>query len=318
MDEVTGVFEGGGIKGVALAGGAAAALDLGFSFPRTAGTSAGAIVASLLAAGLSSADLERAVQEINWPEMIDRRAIGRVPWIGPHLAMLMGRGVARGGALEREIAGLLRARGVRTFADLPPGALKVVATDLTHGAGVVLPDSLPSYGIDPSAFPIARAVRASSAVPFVFEPVRIRNQDTGEVSLLVDGAFAARFPIQVVEPGTTTLGFRLTSDPDVHDHRRIRGPLSLAAAVIAAGMTAREALPVLCREAGTTVEISVDRHSLNFELDPKEASELFNAARISAAGSLETMITSPNGLSRVHSWPSPVIRAIASLYSGSA
>ena len=317
MDDVTGVFEGGGIKGVALAGGAAAALDLGFRFPKTAGTSAGAIVASLVAAGLSSDDLDRAVQEIDWPEMIDRRALGRVPWIGPHLALLMGRGVARGAALEHEIAKLLDQRAIRTFADLPDGALKVVATDLTHGAGIVLPDALPSYGIDPSTFSVARAVRASSAVPFVFEPVRIRNQDTGEASLLVDGAFAARFPIQVAEPGSNTLGFKLVSDPAAHDHRRIRGPLSLAAAVIAAGMTAREALPVLCRDAATTIEISVDRHSLDFALNPDEAHRLFHAARVSAAASLERLVTAPAS-GRLHSWPSPVIRASTAPYSGSA
>jgi predicted acylesterase/phospholipase RssA len=48
---ITGVFEGGGVRGVALAGAAAAALDHGFRFARAVGTSAGALVGSLVAAG---------------------------------------------------------------------------------------------------------------------------------------------------------------------------------------------------------------------------------------------------------------------------
>ncbi len=38
------IFEGGGIRGIALAGVAAAAMDAGYEFRRTAGTSAGAMV----------------------------------------------------------------------------------------------------------------------------------------------------------------------------------------------------------------------------------------------------------------------------------
>ena len=47
---VYGVFAGGGIKGIALAGAAAAAMDHGFRFERIVGTSSGALVASLIIA----------------------------------------------------------------------------------------------------------------------------------------------------------------------------------------------------------------------------------------------------------------------------
>ena len=45
---VIGVFEGGGIKGIALAGAAAAAMKNGYAFDGLAGTSAGTLVGSLL------------------------------------------------------------------------------------------------------------------------------------------------------------------------------------------------------------------------------------------------------------------------------
>ncbi len=52
--DIDGVFEGGGIRAIALAGAAVAAMDAGYPFRRAAGTSAGAMVASLVAAGYDS------------------------------------------------------------------------------------------------------------------------------------------------------------------------------------------------------------------------------------------------------------------------
>lgn len=287
MDDVTAVFEGGGVKGIALAGAAAAAMEAGFRFPRTVGTSAGALVASLVAAGYGASDLERIVCDIQWSHIADRRAVARIPLVGPHIAMLVSRGVARGRRLETEVERLLARRGVRVFGDLPPDALRVVATDLVHGRGVVLPDDLPQFGIDPARFSVARAVRASSAVPFVFEPVIIRNRLTGENSLLVDGALASSFPLQLAPLGLPTLGFRLTPPEGQHDDHQIRGPISYARSVIAAGMTARESLPVLYRDVGTTIAIQVDRPPLDFDLAADEASAMFRDAFVSAQAQLE-------------------------------
>lgn len=289
MTDVTAVFEGGGIKGIALAGAAAAAMEQGFRFTSAVGTSAGALVASLVAAGYGAADLERIVCELPWSRVMDRRPVARIPLVGPHIAMLLAGGVARGRRLERHVYRLLAVQGVRVFGDLPPGALRVVATDLVHGRGVVLPDDLPQFGIDPARFPIARAVRASSAVPFVFEPVTIRNQLTGEDVALVDGALAARFPLQLVTAGTPMLGFRLTPPDETHEHHSLRGPISLARSVIAAGLSARESLPVLCRDVGSTIAVQVNRPALDFDLDSVEANAMFWDAHRSALAQLQAV-----------------------------
>jgi NTE family protein len=50
---VDGVFEGGGVKGIALVGAASEIEAAGYEIVNLAGTSAGAIVATLLAAGYS-------------------------------------------------------------------------------------------------------------------------------------------------------------------------------------------------------------------------------------------------------------------------
>lgn len=286
MTDLTAVFEGGGVKGIALAGAAAAAMESGYRFTSAVGTSAGALVASLVAAGYGPMELERIVWELPWSRITDRRLMARIPFVGPHLAMLTWGGVARGQRLEREVFRLLSRQGIRVFGDLAPGVLRVVATDLVHGRGVVLPDDLPQFGIDPLRFPVARAVRASSAVPFAFEPVIIRSRITGEDITLVDGALASRFPLQLVVAGTPTLGFRLTPPNQSHDDHSIRGPISLARSVVAAGMTARESLPVLCRDVGSTITIQVDRAPLDFDLDAGEARSMFCEARQEALGQL--------------------------------
>ena len=49
------ILEGGGVKGIALVGSYTALSEAGYDFHRIAGTSAGAIVGALIAAGMSPA-----------------------------------------------------------------------------------------------------------------------------------------------------------------------------------------------------------------------------------------------------------------------
>lgn len=270
------VLEGGGVKGIALAGAAAAAMDAGIRFDAAAGTSAGALVGSLLAAGYDSDELRHAVCSLDWPSLLDATAVGSIPGIGKHLSVLVRRGMYRGDVLEETWAALLAAKGVRTFSDLPDGALRVVVTDLTHERGVVLPRGLHDYGLDPVGFPVARAVRISAGVPFVFEPVRLRHAVTGDQADLVDGALAAKYPIQLAHLNREVIGFRLAETRAPHVHHRIRGPLSLAAAVVTSGITAREHLPVLCADIGTTITVTIDRDPLDFNLTPQQARAMFD------------------------------------------
>ncbi|MEA2057873.1 MAG: patatin-like phospholipase family protein, partial [Actinomycetota bacterium] len=90
--KINGVFEGGGVRGVALAGAAAAALDLGYEFDQVVGTSAGALVASLLAADYSADELSASVCAVDWPELLDPVPGAGIPLIGRHLALVTRRG----------------------------------------------------------------------------------------------------------------------------------------------------------------------------------------------------------------------------------
>lgn len=199
------VCEGGGVRGIGLVGAVDALADAGYRFPRVAGSSAGAIVASLVAALQTAGEpvtrLAEMMRSIDYPKFLDRNLIGHVPLIGGGLSLLLSDGVYRGAYLEQLLGGLLADLGVHTFGDLRTGeapeqfawSLVVTASDLSRRRLVRIPWDLDSYGIHPDDFSVARAVHASSAIPFVFEPVRVRG------ATWVDGGLLSNFPVALFD-----------------------------------------------------------------------------------------------------------------------
>ena len=105
------VCEGGGVRGIGLVGAVDALAAAGYRFPRVAGTSAGAIVASLIAALQAAGEpltrLAEIMRTIDYRKLLDRNLIGHVPLIGGGLSLLVSDGVYRGAYLEQLLAGLL-------------------------------------------------------------------------------------------------------------------------------------------------------------------------------------------------------------------
>jgi NTE family protein len=284
--EINAVFEGGGVRGIALAGAAAGMLDAGYTFHRTVGTSAGALVAALLIAGYTASELEEQVAGMDWPGLLDPVPVAKIPAVGDHLALLIHHGVNRTRRIEAVWRKLLVRKGIRTFGDLPDGSLEVIATDLTHGAGVAFPHCLSGYGIDPKTFSVARSLIMSAAVPFLFTPVTLFDPLAQENVVFSDGAMAANYPIGVVSHDRPVFGFRLVLDGDPHIHQRISGPYSLAKAVLISGIRARYSLPRTIEGADFVVDVPV-RDDLDFSLSTHEAGEVFTRARASARDQAE-------------------------------
>ncbi len=290
MDRIHGVFEGGGIKGIALAGAAAGTMRSGYRFVDVAGTSAGALVASLVAAGYDAAELRACVCRVPWRSLLDPGPEMRFPGLGRHLALFRRRARYKGDRLEEVWSELLADKGVHTFGDLRPGSLRMVATDLTHEVGVALPEGLAAYGIDPGRFPVARAVRMSAAVPFVYEPVPVVDQRNGEEVLFGDGALASKFPVELVDQtgAISVVGYRLVNIDEPHAHNTIRGPASLAAAVMGAGMRARESLPTGRFEHVEQVAVPACRDPLDFDISGEEARAMFDGGHDAAVAHFAT------------------------------
>jgi NTE family protein len=203
------VLGGGGVLGIGHVGAVAVLEERGVRFERVAGTSAGAIVGALVAAGMPAARLRELVGTLDYRRALDKSPLDRVPLIGPPLSVLLQNGYAEGdyiaGVIERELAAL----GVSTFGDLrrdDPRAdarpehrwrLTVMAADVTRGQLLRLPQDYALYGLDPDAQRVVDAVRASISVPYLFEPFTLRH-DGGE-SLLVDGGIITNYPIDAFD-----------------------------------------------------------------------------------------------------------------------
>jgi NTE family protein len=260
-----GVFEGGGVKGIAFAGAIAAAeRDAGVKeWVNVAGTSAGSIVSALLVAGYDAAGLQKILGAAKYPRFADCGPGGT--WVGGlYNAVFRRRGMAPGRYFKEWMSEQLAASPLArelgktelTFADvkrrdLPPRSelpdisdekyaratyrLHVIASDVTSGRMAILPDDLPDYEdengktFDKDSFPIIDAVRMSMSYPFLFAPVTLHQG--GRPYYMVDGGLLSNFPIWLFDspnPKRPTWGFRLHPGASVQEglpYRKIPRPL---------------------------------------------------------------------------------------------
>lgn len=190
------VLSGGGARGGAHIGVLQALEELGVPVDFIAGTSMGAIVGGLYAAGYSAEEIGRLLEETDWeialadnperPRRTMRTKEVESEFLIPYrIGFNRGRvqmplGVVAGQHLDQIFQRmLLPVSQVRHFDDLPI-PFRAVATDLETGEEVVLEDGN-----------LANALRASMSVPGVFAPVTLDNR------LLVDGGMANNLPVSV-------------------------------------------------------------------------------------------------------------------------
>ena len=154
----------GGARGGAHLGVLQALAELGIRPHCIAGTSIGALVGAFAAAGRADRLFDLAERFADW------RELGRFFFeVSPALD-----GLYDGKRVMRELSDLL---GVETFEALPT-PFAAVATDLLTGREAVF-----------TAGPLARAIRASIAIPGVFRPVHDGTR------LLVDGGLSNPVPV---------------------------------------------------------------------------------------------------------------------------
>lgn len=274
---IDGVFAGGGLKGFALVGAYQALEAKGYRFKRVAGTSAGAILACFIAAGYSGKEIEQMMQEENLQSLLDpRQTILPIPFM-KWLLLYWRMGLYQGNALEDWFFEKLSAKGIYNFADLPPGSLKLVASDLTHGKMIVLPDDLVHYGIEPGMFSIARALRMSCNIPFFFEPVRFKAP-TGE-TIVVDGGVLSNFPMWIFDDAEgrrerPLIGMKLSHRKDEMGGREINNALNLFEALFSTMKNAHDDRYISRKHEKDIVFIPVEQYSatqFNMEDEQKDA-----------------------------------------------
>lgn len=155
---------GGAARGFAHIGVIKALEAQGISVDIVVGTSAGAVVGALYAGGFDGFALHRLALNMEEASVAD--------WSLP------ARGVIKGEALQNFVNGALKNRPIEQLTR----KLAVVATDLKTGAMIVFERG--NTGM---------AVRASSSVPGVFQPVMIGGRE------YVDGGLVSPVPVQVAK-----------------------------------------------------------------------------------------------------------------------
>ncbi len=177
--------------GLALGGGAARGFahigviqvleEAGIPIDLVAGTSAGSLVAALYAAGRNGAMLARVALAMDESAITD--------WAFP------GRGLIRGEALARYVR---EQTGGKLIEQLPL-PLGIVATDLDNGQAVLFRRG-----------DVGAAVRASSAVPAIFQPVKIGTRE------YVDGGLVSPVPVRFARQmgADLVIAVDISSPPD--------------------------------------------------------------------------------------------------------
>jgi NTE family protein len=167
------VLSGGGARGFAHIGTLRALEKLGIPVHVLAGTSMGAIIGSLSAAGYTADDLLELARSVSWRDVID---------------LSLQSGLIRGEKLEALLADHLPQR----FEDLER-PLAVTCTDIETGEEIVY-----------TSGDLVAAVRGSSCFPGAFEPVLLDGRT------LADGGICNNLPVDALAPMGAT--FTIASD----------------------------------------------------------------------------------------------------------
>jgi len=173
---------GGAARGFAHVGVIQVLEEAGLRPSFVTGTSAGSLVAALYASGKTPAELVRVAETLQEAEITD--------WMLP----ILNRGALRGEALAKYVNTQVGGRTLEQM-KIPLG---VVATDLGNGQAMTFRRGN-----------TGAAVRASSAVPGVFQPVRFGDRE------YVDGGLVSPVPVrQARELGANfVLAIDISSDP---------------------------------------------------------------------------------------------------------
>lgn len=298
------VLEGGGVKGIGLVGSVAVLAEHGYRFRRVAGTSAGAVVGSLVAAGVPAERMKQLLEEVDYRRFQDPGLLDRVPLMGRPLSILLENGIYEGRYLKQWLTTQLSEMGVETFGDLriddpeaslPPDhryRLVVMAADISAGRLVRLPwDYRRLYGLDPDRQLVVDAVRVSASIPFFFEPVKLGR------SLLVDGGVLSNFPIDTFDrtdarpPRWPTFGVKLSARPEANLRPRpVAGPLGLISALVSTMANAHDQMHLddPCVVDRTMFVDTDNVHPVDFGLDRETQRMLYANGRRAATKFLET------------------------------
>ena len=308
------VCEGGGVKGIGLAGAYATLEAHGYKPQHVAGTSAGAITAALIAAGYTSAELDKVIFGLDYEKFKDPGWEDRIPGIGHGLSILFEEGVYKGDFFLEWMREHLAEKGVHTFGDLRTDSedpryrskLQVIASDISARELLVLPRDAAKLGFAPDELEVALAVRMSMSIPIFFEAVKQVDAATNQEHVIVDGGMLSNFPVWLFDsppgevPAWPTFGLLLVEpnpktpiteripEPE-HSPHGFKGLVSLASSMLHTMMEFHDRLYLEHAEFARTIAIpTLGVGTTEFDLSQERAKALYESGKAAAETFLET------------------------------
>ena len=304
------VCEGGGVKGIGLAGAYEGLEAAGYRVRRAAGTSAGAITAALIAAGYTAAEMKEVVLSLDFRQFEDKGWEDRIPLINAPLSLLLDQGIYEGKRFLDWMQGMLAEKDIFTFGHLRTDSddpryayrLQVIVSDISSRELLVLPRDAHKLGLDPDKLEVALAVRMSMSIPIFFEPVRVQNPATNWEHVLVDGGMLSNFPVWLFDsndadepPSWPTFGLLLVEpDPKTpitarlpkpeHSPRGAQGMVQLLSGMVHTMMEAHDRMYVEKAQFARTIGIpTLGVGTTEFGISPERALELYESGRSAGA-----------------------------------
>ncbi|WP_291632552.1 patatin-like phospholipase family protein [Clostridium sp.] len=301
------VFEGGGIKGIGLVGALKVFEDNGYQWKNVSGTSAGSIVAALVAVGFSAEEIKKLMLKLDFTKITDKNKFN-IPILSSTGNLLSKKGIFKGDYLKNWVDEVLSNklentnRKKITFGDLiiPEETgillndnkykrkykLHIIATDISRGKMLILPEDIVDYGINPDELQVSLAVRMSISIPYFFQPVNLYDVTTNKKSFIVDGGVLSNYPVWIFDvngmPRFPTIGFKLAGNKKIREHK-ITNIINFTSSIIETMLEAQDDIHIKEMDYLRTVKInSLDIKTTDFSISNKKIMDLYRSGEICA------------------------------------
>lgn len=296
------VFEGGGVKGIGLVGALKTFEKNGYKWKSVCGTSAGSIIAALVAVGYSAEEIKKLMLKLDYKEIADKKKLN-IPVLSSTHNLLFKKGIFKGDYIKNWIDEVLshklnQANVKRlTFGDLvnpkekgillnnskykKKYRLHIIATDISRGKMLILPEDIAEYGINPDELQVSIAIRMSISIPYFFQPVSLNNVSTNKKSLIVDGGVLSNYPVWLFDvngiPRWPTIGFKLGGNKEIREHK-ITNIFNFTKSIIETMLEAQDDVHIEEMDYLRTVKInSLDVKTTDFNISNEKIIDLYES-----------------------------------------
>jgi NTE family protein len=256
------VLSGGGARGAAHIGVIRALEEMHIPVDAVAGTSMGAVVGGLYAAGLNGSEIERVFRALDWQDLLrdraprkdlvyrrkqDDRSFLASGGLGirADTGVVLPLGLVQGQKITQVLRNAtMRVADVQDFDKLPT-PFRALATDLENGDAVVLRSG-----------DLATVLRASMSAPGVLAPVEIGGR------LLVDGGLVDNLPVDLAREMGVDVVIAVDVSFPLARREGLESPLDVTNQMIGI-MVRRGTLPSRAMLTGRDVLIEPDLGRMN-------------------------------------------------------